>query len=79
MLNKRIIYQEPERAAAIITPLECGLTLQEIAAKDVPSGVAYWIIDLYDAQNLYQQYGDDRDAWAVSETSMGRAPDGVGE
>jgi hypothetical protein len=79
MLNKRIIYQEPERAAAIITPLECGLTLQEIAAKDVPSGVAYWIIEQYDVDNLYLQSGTVRDAWTVSETSMGRAPDGVGE
>lgn len=78
-LNQRIIYQEPGRAAAIITPLECGLSVQEIAAKDVPAGAAYWIVQQYDVQNLYHQYGDVRDAWDVSETSMGRAPDGVGQ
>ena len=46
MNNLRIIYPTPEGGVAIITPiLECGLTIEEIAAKDVPAGLSYKIVD----------------------------------
>ena len=46
MNNTRIIYPTPEGGVAIIIPaLDCGLTIEEIAAKDVPPGVPYKIVD----------------------------------
>ena len=44
---KRIIYPTDEGGVAIIVPApECGLTIEEIAAKDVPEGKEYKIIDV---------------------------------
>jgi hypothetical protein len=44
---KRIIYQT-EGGVAIIVPADCGLTIEEIAAKDVPAGKPYSIVDAAD-------------------------------
>tara|TARA_R110000764_G_scaffold54715_1_gene119318 strand:+ start:328 stop:516 length:189 start_codon:yes stop_codon:yes gene_type:complete len=45
-MNERIIYETQEGGVAVIIPApECGLTTQEIAAKDVPQGVSYHIVD----------------------------------
>jgi len=45
-MNQRIIYNKPEGGIAIIIPAaECGLTIEEIAAKDVPAGLQYFIVD----------------------------------
>lgn len=45
-MTKRIIYQAPEGGVAIVVPApDCGLTIEEIAVKDVPAGVKYKIID----------------------------------
>lgn len=47
MKNQRIIYPTPEGGVAIIIPAEdCGMTIEEIAAKDVPAGVPYRIVDV---------------------------------
>ena len=47
MNNLRIIYPTPEGGVAIIIPAhECGLTIEQIAAKDVPAGVPFRIIDV---------------------------------
>ena len=36
-MNQRIIYPTPEGGVAVIVPAhDCGLTIEEIAAKDVP-------------------------------------------
>ena len=45
-MNKRIIYQNDEGGISIIVPADCGLTIEEIAAKDVPVGKAYNIVDV---------------------------------
>ena len=46
-MNQRIIYQTPEGGVAIIVPApECGLTIEQIAAKDVPSGKPFKIVDV---------------------------------
>lgn len=46
MPDFRIIYSTPDGGVAVITPApECGLTIEEIAAKDVPAGTPYEIID----------------------------------
>lgn len=45
-MNQRIIYRTPEGGVAIIIPApECGLSIEEIAAKDVPQGLEYFIVD----------------------------------
>jgi len=45
-MNKRIVYQNDEDGISIIVPANCGLTIEEIAAKDVPAGKAYNIVDV---------------------------------
>jgi hypothetical protein len=48
-MNQRIIYPTPEGGVAVIIPApECGLSIEEIAAKDVPAGVEYKIVDVSD-------------------------------
>lgn len=49
MSDKRIIYPTPEGGVAVIVPApECGLTIEEIARKDVPAGVDFRIVDAAD-------------------------------
>lgn len=46
MNNPRIIYPTSEGGVAIIIPApDSGLTIEEIAAKDVPAGVPFRIVD----------------------------------
>jgi len=48
-MNQRIIYPTDEGGVAIIIPApECGLTIEEIAAKDVPEGKPFKIVDAAD-------------------------------
>ncbi len=47
-MNQRIIYQTDEGGVAVIIPADCGLTIEEIAAKDVPAGKAWKIVDVAD-------------------------------
>ena len=45
----RIIYPTDDGGVAVIIPAaECGLTIEEIAAKDVPAGKPYKIVDVSD-------------------------------
>ena len=46
-MNQRIIYPTDEGGVAVIIPApECGLTIEEIAAKDVPAGKPFKIVDV---------------------------------
>ena len=48
-MNSRIIFPNDEGGVAVIIPAaECGLTIEEIAAKDVPAGKPYKIVDVAD-------------------------------
>lgn len=48
-MNKRIIYPTDEGGVAVIIPApECGLTIEEIAAKVVPAGKPFKIVDAAD-------------------------------
>jgi len=48
-MNQQIIYPTDDGGIAIIVPApECGLTIEEIAAKDVPAGKPYKIVDVAD-------------------------------
>ena len=48
-MNQRIIYPNDDGGVSIVIPApECGLTIEEIAAKDVPSGKPFKIVDVAD-------------------------------
>lgn len=48
-MTKRIIYPTNDGGVAIVIPAdECGLTIEEIAVKDVPAGKPYKIVDVAD-------------------------------
>jgi hypothetical protein len=44
-MNSRIIYPTDE-GVAVIVPADCGLSIEEIAAKDVPAGKPFQIVDV---------------------------------
>jgi hypothetical protein len=63
-MNQRIIYHTDDGGVAIIIPAtECGLTIEEIATKDVPEGKAYKIVDVADIPTDRTF----RDAWEFQE------------
>jgi hypothetical protein len=47
-MNSRIIYPTNEGGVAVIVPADCGLTIEQIAAKDVPAGKPYKIVNVSD-------------------------------
>jgi hypothetical protein len=48
-MNQRIIYPNDDGGVSVIVPAaECGLTIEEIAAKDVPAGKPFQIVDVSD-------------------------------
>lgn len=55
----RIVYQLAGQPLAIITPCECGLTLEQIAQKDVPEGAEFYIVAAADVPSCRAF----RDAW----------------
>ena len=71
-MAKRIIYKTDEGGVAIIIPApNCEHTIEQIAAKDVPSGKAYKIVDAADIPSDRTF----RDAWEVDEATL---TDGTG-
>lgn len=65
-MDKRIIFPKDDGGVAILIPTEEYLashTLEELAAKDVPAGKPYKIIDVADipADRTF------RDAWEYTE------------
>ena len=62
-MNQRIIYPTDDGVAIIVPAAECGLTIQEIAAKDVPAGKPYQIVDVADVPSDRTF----RAAWAYQE------------
>jgi len=47
-MNSRILYPTDDGGVAVIIPADCGLTIEEIAAKDVPAGKPYEIVGVAD-------------------------------
>lgn len=46
-MNQRIIYPNDDGGVSIIIPApNCGLTIEQIAVKDVPAGKPYKIVDV---------------------------------
>ena len=63
-MNSRIIYATDEGTVAVLIPTdECGLTVEEIAAKDVPTGKEYKIVDMSELSNDRTF----RDAWVLGD------------
>jgi hypothetical protein len=49
MDNKRVIYPTDDGGVAVIVPApNCGLTIEQIAEKGVPTGKEYQIVDVAD-------------------------------
>jgi len=70
-MDQRIIYQNDQGGVSIIIPADCGLTIEEIAAKDVPTGAPYKIVDVADIPADRQW----RAEWTVDVADL---TDGVG-
>jgi len=70
-MEKRIIYQNDTGGVAVLIPADCGLTIEQIAAKDVPTGKVYKIVDAADIPTDRQW----RAEWTVDEADL---TDGVG-
>lgn len=45
--NARVIYRTADNGVAVLIPaVDCGLSLEQIIAKDVPAGTPYRIVDV---------------------------------
>ena len=71
-MEKRIIYKNPNGSVSVIIPfLGAGLTIEQIAAKDVPHGLPYKIVD---ASEITTDRSS-REQWDVDDADL---TDGVG-
>jgi hypothetical protein len=73
-MTQRIIYATPEGGVAIIIPSDEALakySINQIAQKDVPAGLAYKIVDTSDVPSDRTF----RNAWEVDPATLN---DGVG-
>ena len=62
-MNKRIIYPTDDGGVAVIIPADCGLTIEQIATKDVPAGKPYKIVNVSEIPSDRTF----RDAWEYQE------------
>ena len=68
----KIIYQQTDGSVAVITPApNCSLTDAQTAAKDVPTGSAYKIVE----DSYVPSDRTFRNAWAIEASEL---TDGVG-
>ena len=71
-MEKRIIFKNDQGGVSVIIPwLGSGLTIEQIAAKDVPTGAPYTIVDASDIPTDRTL----RDLWGVDAADL---TDGVG-
>jgi len=71
-MDKRIIYKNADGTIAIIIPADCGLTIEQIAQKDVPTGLKYKIVNVSEISSDRTF----RDAWTIDDAEL---TDGVGQ
>lgn len=63
-MTKVIIFQNDEGGVSIMTPFTgSGLTVEEIAQKDVPDGKAYRVVD----ESEIPEDRSTRDSWTLDE------------
>ena len=61
--DKRIIYPTDDGGVAIVIPADnCGLTVEQIQAKDVPTGKTSYIVD----KSVIPTDRSFRDAWTYT-------------
>jgi len=70
-MNQRILYSNEDNSVAVIIPTG-ELSVEATARKDVPTGTAYWIVDVSEIPSDRT----DRDAWELVDMPE---PDGYGE
>lgn len=71
-MTQRIIYTNDDGSVSVIIPApDCGLTIEQIALKDVPFGKPFKIIDVSELPADRTQ----RNAWTVDEADL---TDGIG-
>ncbi len=62
--DKRILYTDDEGQLIIVVPMDnCGLTVEEVQTKDVPSGKTSYIVD----KSVIPTDRSFRDAWTYTE------------
>tara|TARA_A100001037_G_C14657135_1_gene417178 strand:+ start:69 stop:284 length:216 start_codon:yes stop_codon:yes gene_type:complete len=71
-MDKRIIFKNTDGSIGIIVPTNCGLTIEEIARKDVPTGLLYKIVDVSEISSDRTF----RNAWTIDDSEL---TDGVGD
>jgi predicted acetyltransferase len=72
---KRIIYKNLDNTVSIVIPSDEALsfmTIEQIANKDVPTGLKYKIVDVSEIPSDREF----RNAWTIDEAEL---TDGVGE
>ena len=68
---KVVVFNDSKGNMVVLVPADCGLTLEQIARKDVPHGTPYKIIDRSELPSDWKW----RNAWVLGEF----VPDGIGE
>ncbi len=65
MSDQRIIFPDDDGGVSIMIPSDnCGLSVEDIARKDVPAGKAYQIVDVADVPSDRSF----RNAWTYTES-----------
>lgn len=71
-MNKRIIHSNGSGGISVIIPAEnSGLTIEQVAQKDVPAGVPYKIVDVADIpedrtfRNAWEAQIDEPDGYGI--------------
>lgn len=72
------VYQPAGLPMAIVS-FAPGVDVMRAAKDAVPAGMPFWLVPKLEVDALYAEHGEFRDAWEVTEASIGRRPDGVGE
>lgn len=72
-----VIYQVQDMPMAEVAFAD-GYDPAALAPTVVPYGLPYWLVERSYLEEMYAQHGDVRDAWRVTEESIGRPPDGYG-
>ncbi|MEA9997040.1 hypothetical protein QN382_23330 [Pseudomonas sp. 10B1] len=76
-MSNVIVYQNSDGQMSVVTMTQ-DYSVEEHGAAQVPTGTSYWIVPATDIAQAYADQGAYRNAWSVSEESIGRTPDGTG-
>jgi len=70
-MDKRVIFNDEEGKMCVLIPCDKSMTIEQIAQKDVPSGLPYKIVD----KSYLPDNRDDRENWSIDTSEL---TDGVG-